>query len=307
MEDSLTHQVDSEQRMWKPVRKPGVAGHGRIVVSRVTTGPAEGSAKVTDPASGVTVVQSQKKHQDAKDSSVRVCRASSGTAPAVEDSQASTPAVTTPPELGTPNVLEAVESASLSMALPAADVSCAGTRAPDVGEATSFSGAASLDHPLTQLLWQEGLLSMRLVMLSTPRTSASTSCAPACSSLTSTPTSSTTTATQAVSATPSATTTPATPTTPATTTSTAPTTATTTAPATATSAATPTTLTLLTPTPVAPPARSRRRTGFLSTEEVNSNSRGDKSCEEGRSTFLKKGGAGSTMGDSYSVGSGLRL
>ncbi|CAI7893038.1 unnamed protein product [Closterium sp. NIES-54] len=134
----------------------------------------------------------------------------------------------------------------------------------------------------------QDLLPTRLVLLSIPRTSASTS-ASRRSSLTSTHANSTMIATRAASATPSGTfaTPSATSATPI--------------------AIAPTTLALLMPTPILPPTSSGCCTSYLGTEEAKSNSRGDGRGEEGRSTPLEERGARSTTRGSYSRGTGLSL
>ncbi|CAI7909278.1 unnamed protein product [Closterium sp. NIES-54] len=145
---------------------------------------------------------------------------------------------------------------------------------------------APLRNTLMKLLRQRSLLSMRLplLLLSTPITATSTFCATKRSSTrrhtgTTTPASSSTTTTPTSSATPA---TLATPT------------------ASATSTA-PTTPTPLTPTPVAPLARSGRRTN-LSTKKVNnSSSGGNRGRLKGGSAALKKGGARVATRSSYSA------
>ncbi|CAI7823996.1 unnamed protein product [Closterium sp. NIES-53] len=99
--------------------------------------------------------------------------------------------------------------------------------------------------------------------------------------------------------------------TPSTTPTTPTVTATSTTPAIPTATATSTTSTTpppLTPTPsAAPPARSRRRTDLLSTEEVNTSSRDNRGREKGGGAPLKEGGDGRAMRGSYSTGTGLSL
>ncbi|CAI7763423.1 unnamed protein product [Closterium sp. NIES-53] len=162
----------------------------------------------------------------------------------------------------------------------ATGVTIPGTRAPDVRATNTTPRGATLDNPLTKLLRREWLLLAWLLLLSTPKASAATSCTPIHRPIASTPASSTPAATRAPSAHPTTSTTPAT-STAATTASTPATTTTTTSPATTPASATPTTLTPLALAAAAPPTRSRRSTDFLGTKEVNSSSRGNRGREKG--------------------------
>ncbi|CAI7828624.1 unnamed protein product [Closterium sp. NIES-53] len=75
------HEQLEAAKRGRPDREPdGTAGHGRTVEECARTGPPEGSARETGTGrlSGVRVVRSRKKEREARESSVKVYKASAG-------------------------------------------------------------------------------------------------------------------------------------------------------------------------------------------------------------------------------------